>query len=151
MHRGYRVFKAAVTAITARVRPSGTHVYEHRVLSVDEQQDELPAISVDYGEDRPATYETINSFDSMLSIDAAVMTRAPTESELHEKLWELREEAHIALMETNGTLGLDFVITTVYGPVSAPEVSARGEQLVGVLRSNWLVHYRMNRTDPGDP
>lgn len=125
---------------------AGTKVFTHRRLTVDAEQDEVPCISVGYGEDSPAE-GTLQDYESVLTVQTTACVEAVTEEELHEKLLELRAEIHIAV-RADPTLALGFVINTNYGPVDRPEVSTRGEKVVGVLTSRWLAHYFMDLANP---
>lgn len=148
-HRVQQIAERAALLIGQQVEDKGTHVYVHRRLTLDPEQDETSSISVDYGEDRPLT-ENTQFIDSQFVLSVTAIVAHPVESELREQLLELRRDAHIALM-ADVTLGLSFVIVTSYAGALEPVISANdGEVESGELTSNWLVAYRMNRTDPGD-
>lgn len=149
-HRADQIIEAIAALVRARVEgPLGCKVYTHRRLSLDPEQDEIPAISVDFGEDTPAV-QSIGFIDSILTVPVTAIAREPTEPELREKLLELRREVHIAIL-ADVKLGLpSFVIQAAYGGAEAPDVDVSGDMTAGTLTSNWLVHYRMNFTDPGD-
>lgn len=147
MHRAAQILDAIATLVRTRVEPSGVHVYTHRRESLSAEQDELPAISIDYGEDSPTT-GVISEFRSVLTVEARAKVQATTAAELHDKLFELRAEFHIAVMPNNGNLGLPFVISTLYGGAGAPDISAAGSQLTAELLCNWLVRYTMDLADP---
>jgi hypothetical protein len=144
MHRAQQIVDAVTEVVRARVGPT-VNVYTHRRMRVDEEQSELPAISIDYGEDRPDVDSTLNQIASALVVEVVAMARAPDEPELHEKLLQLRADAHMAIQ---AGLGLSFVMWTEYGGASAPEVSVDGEQLAGTLTSSWIAHYSMSYSDP---
>lgn len=146
-HRAQQIVDAIATLVRTRVEPSGVHVYTHRRESLSAEQDELPAISIDYGEDSPTT-GVVSEFRSVLTVEARVKVQASTPEDLHDKLFELRGDIHIAVMANMGDLGLAFVIATLYGSVSAPEISAAGSQLTAELLSTWQVHYSMDLADP---
>ena len=146
MHRAQQIFDAAYELVSARVTASGVKVFKHHRQFLDEEQDELPAISVDYGTDDPAD-GTLGDYHSVITLETVAQASAPTAEELHEKLLELRAEIHIALRESP-TLGLSFVMNTNYGPVDKPELNTRGELFSGALTSRWLIHYWMDLSDP---
>lgn len=129
------------------MQPDGVHVFTHRRESLSAEQDELPAISIDYGEDSPTT-GVISEFRSVLTVEARIKVQAPTPEDLHEKLFEQRSEVHVAVMANNGSLGLPFVIATLYGGADAPDVSSAGSQLTAELLTRWQVHYTMDLDDP---
>lgn len=148
-HRAEQVLDAVASLVRARVEASGVKVYTHRRLTLDPEQDDLPAISIDYGEDRRAESQYVDQIDSVLEVQCTAVVVDPEEKPLRQKLLELRREIHQAVM-ADTRLGLEFVVTTAYGGASAPAVEADGEQLVGELQSTWLVAYSTSTTDPGN-
>lgn len=147
-HRAEQILTAVTAAIAARVEKTGVKVYTHRRLSLDPEQDELPAISVDYGEDRRADSQTLGTIASFLSVEVTAIVAKQTEPEAREQLLELRAEIHRAVM-ANPKQGIpDVVVSTYYGGAAAPEVDTDGEQIVAALTSTWIVHYRMDLADP---
>lgn len=146
MHRAKQIVDTVAELVLARVQASGTKVFKHFRFRADDEQDELPAVSIDYGEDQPSG-GTLTEYESVLTVEAVAMAEGVDAEELHEKLMELRAEVHIAL-RADPTLGLSFVTTTEYGPVEKPDVSARGEKLCGVCSARWLVTYNLNFSDP---
>lgn len=149
-HRAAQIIDAVAGLVRARVEASGVKVFTHRRHTLDPEQDELPAISVDYGEDRAAETRTLNSIDSILSVECTAVASSALEAELREDLLELRAQAHRSVM-ADRRLGLpQFVVNTFYGGANAPAIDADGEQLVGELTSTWLVHYRMSLEDPAE-
>ena len=148
-HRAAQVIDAIAALVLARVGPS-VKVFTHRRFTLDPEQDELPAITVDYGEDRKADSSTLGSITSLLSVECTAVVVAPLEADLRATLLELRAQIHRAVM-ANHRLGLpDIVSTTFYGGASAPGIDAEGEQLVGELTSTWLVLYDMSLSDPAN-
>jgi hypothetical protein len=144
------VLDAVASAITTRLglSQSAVKVFTHRRFTLDPEQDELPAVSVDYGEDTKADTSTLGMIDSVLAVQATAVIQDTDEASLRTRLLELRAEIHRAVM-SDRRLGLpDFVVSTYYAGASAPAIDPEGEQLVGELTSNWLVHYRMELTDP---
>lgn len=149
-HRADQIISAIVSAIDARMKPKGVHVFEHRRDSLDEDQDELPAYSVDFGEDNPADVdETGGYFDSLLTVPVTGVVALPIEEEAKAEALDLRRQAAIAIC-ADRTLGLSFVINTMYGGADAPVVDASSGLYVVEYTSIWTVYYRMNISDPGD-
>jgi len=147
-HRAAAIIDAAAALIRARVEPLGIHVYTHRRHSLNPGQDEMPAISVDMGEDIPGP-ESTSSFDSLLNLEITGVAALPTEPEVTAEIIRLREEAHIAL-RADVTLGLPYVVNTLYGGAARPtETESEGELVVRALTSVWIVYYQMSKTDPG--
>lgn len=146
-HRAEQIITAAREAIAAEFRGA---VYEHRAFSMLEDEGELPAVSVDYGADDPPDDDGASNFaffDSFLTVETAIYIRGTEESTVKKDLLDARRAIHVALM-ADRTLGLPFVIDTRYGGADAPEFNTDGEYLAGLLVCRWLVHYRMNISDP---
>lgn len=149
-HRADQIIDAIVTAISAQVYATGVKVFAHRRYSLAADQDELPAISVDFGEDNPVDVdETGGYFDSLLSVPITSIVALPEEADVRAELLDLRRQSHIALM-SDRTVGLSFVINTHYGGAEPPEIDVDGDLVVGSLTGVWIVYYRMNISDPGD-
>lgn len=146
-HRAEQVLVAVAAAIETAVQPSGVHVFTHRRFSLAANQDELPAISVDYGEDQPFTDRNNVYIDSRLVVQITGVAQSHDEADLRQLLLELRASAHAAIA-ADFTFGLDFVITAAYGGAAEPEIDVDGEYVIGALTSTWVVHYRMNYSDP---
>ena len=149
MHRAAQIIDAVAAAIAATA-PSGHKVFTHRRESLSEEQDELPAHSVDFGPDRPpedAGASNLAFIDSVLSVSTTHVAVAQEEHLLRALLLEMRADAHVALM-TDRTLSLAFVTDTRYQGADEPEIDVSGETLVGTLTSDWAIDYRMNITDP---
>jgi hypothetical protein len=149
-HRAAQIIEAVASAVRTRVSASGAKVYEHRRLSLSLEQDEMSAYSVDFGEDRRLDSQFMQMIDSELAVQVTALVEKPTEAETREALLDMRREQHRAVMIAP-RLGLqDFVIATRYGGAEAPEFLTDGENIIGALTSIWLVHYRMELTDPGN-
>lgn len=147
-HRALQIIDAVAGLVRARVEAGGTKVFTHRRYSLAGDQDELPAISVDFGEDQRADSVFIGAIDSVLAVQVTAVSQDPDEKALRLKLMELRTESHRAVM-ADQRLGIgSVVVTTFYGGASAPDIGTDGEQHVGELTSTWLVRYRMAPTDP---
>lgn len=147
-HRAGLIVDQVAALINARLQSKGCHVYTDRRESLDPDQDEMPAISVDYGDDA-FNFEGEDYIDSTLSVLVTALVRLPTSEEVREKLLELRTEIHKAVC-ADRTLGLDFVIDVVIEGASAtaPEISARGGGIAGGQMHTWPIKYRMNFEDP---
>jgi len=125
-------------------------VFKHRRNSLSESDQELPAISVDVGEDAPLDDDgasNIAFYDSLLTIEITAFAREADEPDLVKHLMKIRAIVHRALM-ADRALALDFVIDTRYGGAGAAEIQSAGDMLAGRYTSRWFVHYRMNITDP---
>jgi hypothetical protein len=151
-HRAEQIVDAVASLVTARVQPTGVHVFTHRRLSLDPEQDEMPAISVDYGEDSRADGQTTRMIDSVLSVEVTAVVSEKDEYDCRTRLLALRREIHRAVMADQrlGFGAQGFVVTTSYGGASAPQLAASGRTIDGEIVTTWLVHYRMELTDPGN-
>lgn len=148
-HRAQQIVDAVITALTAN-SSLGASVYAHRALSLSEPDQELPAVSIRYGGDSPIDEDGASNFaylDSLLEMQAVSMVRGPDEVSVMQALLDLRRQIHITLM-ADRSLGLAFVIDTRYGGAAAPELDTATEYIAGRLEQRWLVHYRMNISDP---
>lgn len=148
MHRALQVVNAAVAAIATQA--TGASVYKHRVLSLSDDEQELPAISVRVGTDTPVAdggQGSMQFIDSLQELLVDAIAKGDSEDDVLESLLLLRAQIHQAL-QADVTLGLAFVTDTAYGGASAPDLAAGGARLVGSLSTRWVVRYRMNYTDP---
>ncbi len=120
--------------------------YVHRVLSLAEEQDELPASSVTYGDDVQQS-DNMGFLESLLTVRTIAFAVNVDEAPLRQALIEMRRQQHIAL-QANHTLGLDFVSDCRYGGAIDPQIIVN-KQFIGAYESRWYVLYRMSRTNPG--
>lgn len=144
MHRAEQIIDALVALM-----PSTGAAFKHRVLTLSDDQQELPAQSVRMGEDRPIDDDGASNFsfiDSMLFLEIDLYVKEITIEAAITKLLELRTATHVAIM-ADRSLGLAFVIDTRYGGSDAPEAEAK-DYVAGRLTTRWQVHYRMNIGDP---
>lgn len=149
-HRADQIVDAIVDAI-ATWSPSTVKVYAHRRLSLSDDQDELPAISVDFGEDTPVgeegSYLTDGTIQSLLTVNVTALATAVDEASLRRELLRLRAHVHVAINKVRG-LGLPFVIDTHYGGANPPEVDVSGDAPIGELTTPWGVRYEMTLNTP---
>ena len=150
-HRADQIIEAVAEAIRS-VAPSTVNVYTHRRESLSEDENELPSISVDFGEDEPfagpdAAFLTDGTIQSLLTVNVTGAATALDEVELRRTLLDLRSTAHIGVRR-NAALGLPFVIDTHYGGANAPVVDVSGGWPVGELTAPWGVRYEMNPDSP---
>lgn len=148
-HRADQIIAAVAAAVQTQAGGSGVKVYTHRASSLAADQDELPAYSVDYGEDRPGEILIAQVIRSQLEVLITAVVAGAVEEEVRTELLRLRREAHRAIL-SDATQGLAFVLDTQYGGAAPPEFQDDGDKYVGALTSAWLVHYEMQYTDPGD-
>jgi hypothetical protein len=125
-------------------------IYKNRRQSLSAREQELPATSIDIGEDSPIDADgasNLSFLDSVLTLAVTHRDQSGSEEELIEALIRMRTETHVALM-ADRSLGLDFVIDTQYAGALEPELDEPNDGFAGSLTSIWRVHYRMNITDP---
>lgn len=147
-HRAQQIVDALVSLIDTQVASKGVKVYAHRRLSLSQDQDELPAISVDFGED-DAQLEDNRDFHSLLDCEITSIVVGYDETDLKTQLLDYRRDSHIAIT-ADRTLGLSFVTRALYAGANEPEYVTDGEMFIGSLTSVWGVAYRMDIDDPGD-
>lgn len=149
MHRALQIVGAVTAALRANASLAA-EVYSHRVRSLDELEQELPAVIVRMGADTPNTdsgQSSLSFIDSMQEILVEGLTRGDSEQEIAETLLELRTQIHIAL-QADVTLGLSFVTDTRYAGADAPEISDAADRYSGRLVTRWSVLYRTAFTNP---
>jgi hypothetical protein len=144
MHRAEQIVDALVALM-----PSTGAAFKHRVLTVSDDEKELPAQSVRLGEDRPFDEDGASNFafiDSLLFIEIDLLVKEVDIEAAITRLMQLRTATHVAIM-ADRSLGLSFVIDTRYGGSDSPEADVK-DYVVGSLTTRWQVHYRMNIGDP---
>lgn len=148
-HRAQQIVDAIAELVRARVEPSGVHVYTHGRESLSEEQDELPAVSVDYGElsvDMEDPDE--HYYDCTLAVMVMCIATNADSATLRESLLVLAVDTQVAINATPD-LDLDFVIDTLFAGWAAPEISSQGSRHTGAVVTNWQVKFRMLFDDPG--
>jgi hypothetical protein len=154
-HRAEQIIDAIVAALRANassLRVPAASIFPHRSLSLSEDQGELPAIAVNFGDDDPASElgnDNLAFIDSLLSVSIIGYSVDPDEPSVRRALLNQRRYVHAALL-ADQSLGVGFVIATRYGGAGAPEFDSTTQKIAGSLESRWRVFYRMNITDPGD-
>lgn len=152
-HRAEQIIDAIVALIKAQANlpVNAGNVYAHRTLSLADDQGEMPAITVNIGDDQPSNEggtDNLAFIDSLLSVSIVGYAIESTEEEVKSQLMDQRRRVHQALM-ADDSLALPFVIATRYGGAAAPEMDATTERIAGSMESRWHISYRMNFTDPG--
>lgn len=155
-HRAEQIVDALAALISAREGPDGVHVYTHRRLTLDPEQDEMPARSVDFGE-LEVIEETEDEIYFALACPVTAVVMLPTEPEAKTAVLAAAREIHRAIMASPAvgmpwrvTLGLAFVITVRPLGWTAPEYEVSGEQIVGTITTNWRIEFKTDVDDPGD-
>lgn len=145
-HRVQQILDAVAAALRANLSLRA-HVDVHRVLSLSEADDELPALTVNCGADTPDDSAHLDDFGSSLDVVLTAYCTGDSQTEVLEQLLELRRQSHIA-MRTDMTFGLSFVWENSYGGAEPPLIQ-KADRIVGALTSRWAVRYLMNQSDPG--
>lgn len=144
-----------IDAIVSRLRASATlgiasaNVFEHRSLSLSDDQGEMPALTVNYGEDEAADEITMldGTIGSLLEILTKAYVIGDDEVSVRRALLDVRTETHKAINLLQ-TLGLSFVVRVAYGGAAAPEIDTEGGRCIGAQESRWAVLYHLGPTDP---
>lgn len=150
-HRAGQICSRIAQLLSASSSLVGVSIFTDLTYSLSEQASELPAITVNEGDDVPDSDEgndNLAFIDSQTSFEIAAYAVGIDEPTVKAALRELRRVIHMVLM-ADPTLGLSFVIATKYGGAEQASMSVAGEQCAGSLVSNWRVQYRMNFLDPG--
>jgi hypothetical protein len=154
-HRADQIIDAVATALqnasTALAIPAA-NIFSHRELSLSDEQGELPAATVNFGEDEPTSEfgaDNLAYIDSVLAVTITTFAVGNDEASVRRTLMAQRRQVHVALM-SDQELGLTFIIGPRYGGAAAPEINATTEKVIGSLETTWRYFYRMNITDPGD-
>ena len=141
-HRAEQIIAAVVTKATG-LTTTGTRVFRGRVYPL--QETDLPALTVYLGSDKPneetSSYSFIDS-NLTISIDAHVKSTAQVDTTLNE----IRKQVTFAL-QADITQGLAFVIDTVEGDASEPELTGEGDKPIARMRMDWTIRYRRSRKD----
>lgn len=156
-HRAEQIVQAIAAVLDTALTPKGVRVYTHRGDTLDGEQDELPGVSVDYGE-FTVTEETEHELYCTLEVPIALVVKLPTEEDVRAARLSLARDIHRAIMASPGVgmpwavkLGLAFVITVhPAGWAKPPEPETRGEAIVGELTTNWRAEFKTDVDDPGD-
>lgn len=148
-HRAEQIVDAIASAISSSSFTGS--VYKHRALSLSESDGELPAVSVDFGEDEPADDDgaaNLSYVDSLLTVETTIYLREDEEERVKVALNAARTAIHIAVMASPRDFGFEWVTGIAYGGADKPEFDAGAEFIAGTLVCRWQVRYRMNITDP---
>ena len=154
MHREQQIINAFVAALQASTLLAipAANVFANRSLSLAEDQGEMPAATVNEAEDVQTSdlgTDNLAFIDSLLGVEVQHFATGTSDAEVRTALSDQRRYIHVALM-ADDTLGLSFVIGLRYGGADRAEIDSNGALIVGSRISRWAVHYRMNKTDPGD-
>lgn len=148
MHRAEQVLNAVASLIEAAA--DGVHIFTNRTLSLSEDAGELPAVTVNFGEDTPDDEDGAENFsfiDSTLEVETAIYVRGDEEVDVRSALLAQRARIHVALM-ADQTLSLAFVIGIYYRGADPPEFDSESGHIAARLVCRWAVKYRMNVLDP---
>ncbi len=144
MHRVQQILNAAGAVLGAN--PALGLVEINRVRSLSEEQQEVPALTVNYGADTPDESETFESLGSAVEMLLSAYCAGDSETEVLERLLEMRAQSHLALL-ADMSLGLPFLWEIRYGGADAPLLQ-QGERMLGTQTSRWVARYQMDNDDP---
>lgn len=151
MHRAEQIINAIVTRIqdslTIGIAPE--NVFPNRTLSLSEKSDEIPAVTVNGGDDNtaPEYTEMSGEIGSEFEIFTTIYAIETTEALLKSLLYTKRAEIQKAIRPPDN-LGLPFVLKVEYGGAAAIENDITGEMHAGKYELRWLVTYHADETDP---
>lgn len=148
MHRAEQIIEAIASALRVRATPKGVQVYTHRRESLAAEEDQIPAISVDFGEDDPADSGFLSGIDSALAVVIGIVAKTALPEDVRALLLDWREVSDdvlgLARESPDGQkLGLSFVNAIRYGGASDPDINPEGEQHSGALECRWFTDYRL--------
>lgn len=147
-HRADDIIEQVANLLRAALT-DGTHVFTHRRLSLAADQDELPAVSVDFGalgvdlQDPDEDY-----YDCTLTLPITSVAVEYDEKDLRQLLLSLARSIQSTLNATP-LFSLDYVFDTNFAGWDEPEIDVSGDVLVGALTCTWQVMFRMHFDDPG--
>jgi len=136
--------------IEQRVGPRGVKVFSHRRYSLDAEQDELPADTVDIGALSvvDGADADVDWLDCTLALPITCVRAGYLEDEVREQLLDGAADVHIAISDLLVGSNPNYAIDVTLEGWDAPEVDVSGERLIGRLTSNWLVRFRIRKGDP---
>lgn len=143
-HRAESIIGAVVTNLTG-LTTTGARVYRGRATALAD--DKLPALCVYLGDDKIIGQYSQAKYDCELTITVEALVKT-TATQVDTTLNLIREQVTIAL-QTDYTQGLAYVLNTMEGDASEPELSGEGEKPAAAMKLDWKFHYRRSRTDPG--
>jgi hypothetical protein len=147
-HRAEQIVDALVTLIQAQVEALGAKVYAHRRTSLDPEQDEMPAISVDVGEDQPADWKGLDTLGSAFNVHVTHIATGAREEDARGAIMDLREKTEALLLShrrapAGQKLGLTFVYSIQYDGAGELESLTEGELYVAGVLAKWTVAYQL--------
>lgn len=150
MHREEQIIQAAKAAIEAQSGLAAA-VFAHRTLTLNADDQELPAVVVNNGADTSPDDDGVTNLafiDSVVELQISLAAQGETQQEIASELDRLRVSVHKALMASPRDLGLSFVLGIQYGGAGEPEYPQEGSPLGGRRDVSFSVLYRMNIADP---
>lgn len=136
-----QIIAAVVTALQATTT-AGANAIRGQIYN--SYADQLPGIAIYMGTDEPIEGITQAFFDWQLTLDIQIRVAANTS--LEQTIATIRKEIHIAMMSAP-TYGLAFVMDTIPGPASAPDLEGEGETPIGIQNLTYQISYRAQHTD----
>jgi len=142
-HRAEQIVATVKTKLTG-LATTGSNVFRGRGNAIAEAN--LPAISLYLGDDKITGQYTQAKIDGELTINVEAVVKTSA-SQVDTVLNQIRKEIAVAL-HADYTQGLSFVMDTVEGDASAPEISGEGEKPAAAMKLEWKFNYRRSRSDP---
>jgi len=150
MHRAEQILQATAALVAAQSGLDAA-VFTHRTLSLSADDQEIPAVCVNDGDDDPLGeqgYNNLSFIDSVVQLKLTLYAQGSSQAEVAAELDRLRVVVHKAMLQSPRDLGLSFVMAIGYGGAAEAEYSTEGSPLAGSRECAFSVMYRMNLTDP---
>lgn len=156
-HRAAQITQALASTLAESALLAVQAVFINREETLNEQDGEVPCISVNEGDDTPLSeegFDNLVNFDSQLEFEIVGYALGATVDDVESELQRQRRYIHVALLSylTNHTdpLGLPWVIAVKPAGAAKSVRSIIGSRHAGSKTSFWRVHYRAETLDPGD-
>lgn len=144
MHRAESILADVVTTLTG-LTTTAANVFRGRVYAIPDAN--LPALAVYQGEDKIIGQYAQAKYDCELTVNIEAIVKTSS-TQVDTLLNTIREEV-VAALQADYTQGLAYVLNTIEGDTSAPELSGEGDKPAATVRMEWKFHYRRSRTNPG--
>lgn len=145
MHVRQQIRSAIITQVTS-LTTTGTNVFEHRVYPLAE--DDLPALVVSTSSEG-ASMATIGGMGSVASLERGLSVSiegyVKATSDVAQTLDTIAEEIEVALGDDETLGGL---VESIELSGTTIDITADGDQPVGVIKLDYEVVYRTTTGDP---
>ncbi len=149
MHRAEQIVDAIVARFKAQadIGVNPANIFANRSLSLGDDQGEIPAITVNFGDDERDDFSQAGAIWSDLEIEIALFNRAP-EDQIKHLLLEMREKVEYALA-IDQNIGLAFVLQMKWENAIKPKIDSSSELTAGEVTVNYRVKYAQDQLRRG--